>query len=492
MAMELKQSLKMSQQLRMTPQLQQAIKLLQLSRMELANLIATEMVENPVLEEHPENYGELITQPMETEGSRNGEVAEYRVNTELPVPQEGDKPEPRDDIEAAAWESYIDNASSPLPANHYKGLSEDLPSIEATLTRGDDLYDHLTWQLNLSSLSEQERVIGSLIIGNLDENGYLTNSTIEQLAEEADCDVEFAADVLEVIQEFDPIGVGARDLRECLLIQARHYFGDNDILQLVISDHIHNLERKRYDNIARELGLTIDDVIAAAKIISHMEPKPGRVYSTEEPQYITPDIHVYKVGDDYVAVINDEGIPKLKISNYYKDTLAGGGHDEAKKYIQEKVKSAAWLIQSIYRRQRTIVKVTDSIIKFQRDFFDKGINHLKPLVLRDVAEDIGMHESTISRVTTNKYVHTPQGIFELKYFFNSSISKTEGDDIASEAVKTKIKQIIDVEDVRRPLSDAKIVKILHDEHNIEIARRTVAKYREMLGVLSSTQRKRLF
>ena len=488
--MELKQTIKMSQQLRMTPQLQQAIKLLQLSRMELANLISKEMVENPVLEEQGDY--ELITADRAEERRGNDEGGEFTVSENIPVPDSKGDDGPRDEIEAAAWEAYIDNSSGPMPTNHYKGLSEDLPSIEATLTQNEDLFEHLIWQMSLSALSDQERIVGMYIIGNLDENGYLANATLDEIAETADCDLEFAEDVLEVIQEFDPIGVGARSLKECLLIQARHFFPHDELLQQVIEGHISNLERKRYDNIAKDLDSTLEDIIDIAKMISQMEPKPGRIYTTDAPQYITPDIYVHKVGDEYVAMINDDGIPKLKISNYYKDTLANGGADEAKRYIQEKVKSAAWLIQSIYRRQRTIVKVTNSIIKFQREFFDNGINHLKPLVLRDVAEDIGMHESTISRVTTNKYVHTPQGIFELKYFFNSSISKTHGDDIASEAVKTKIKKIIDVENPKKPLSDARIVKMLRDDHNIEIARRTVAKYREMLGILSSTKRKCLF
>lgn len=485
--MELKQTIKMAQQLRMTPQLQQAIKLLQLSRMELANLIAQEMVENPVLEEHGSSF-EIVETHVSDYRDTTPEVA---VVQEMPTHNLDSPDRERVTEDLAEWQAYLDNSASPLPTNNYKGLNDDLPSLEATLSQNEDLTEHLTWQLHLSALSDQEKEVGVLIIGNLNENGYLTAS-IDEIAAAADCDVEFAADVLEVIQEFDPIGVAARDLRECLLIQAKHHFPHDELLAQVIDLHIPNLERKRYDLIARDLSAPQEEIIEIAKLIANMEPKPGRVYTEEEPQYITPDIYVHKVGDEYIAVINDDGIPKLKISSYYRETLAHGGHDEAKRYIQDKVKSAAWLIQSIYRRQRTIVKVTNSIIKFQRDFLDLGINHLKPLVLRDVAEDIGMHESTISRVTTNKYVHTPQGIFELKYFFNSSIAKTEGEDIASEAVKTKIKQIVDAEDPRKPHSDAKIVKLLRDKHNIDIARRTVAKYREMLGILSSNKRKRLF
>ncbi len=501
MAMELKQHLKMSQQLRMTPQLQQAIKLLQLSRMELANLVAQEMVENPALEEFSENQ-EAAAQNTEeataTAAPATGDAAadaaaagDAAIDPADPLPPQLDELPERSEMDQ--WRAYLENSSSPLPSNSYKGMNDDLPSLEATLSKNDDLYEHLMWQLNMTHLTDDERTVATLVIGNLDNDGYL-RIDLNDIAEQAECSFEFAEEVLEIIQEeFDPTGVGARNLKECLLIQARvEYNQKKDPIFGVIEDHIPNLEKKRYDKIAKAMGLSMDEVIHAAKRISKMNPRPGRLFTDEEPQYITPDIYVHKLGDEYVAMINDDGIPKLKVSNFYRDTLTGGDGNEAKKYIQEKVKNAAWLIQSIYRRQRTIVKVTNSIIKFQREFLDNGISHLKPLVLRDVADDIGMHESTISRVTTNKYVHTPQGIFELKFFFNSSISKVHGEDIASEAVKTKIKKIIDGENPKKPLSDSKIVQLLRENHNIDIARRTVAKYREMLGILSSTKRKRLF
>jgi RNA polymerase sigma-54 factor len=483
----------MSQQLRMILQLQQAIKLLQLSRMELANLVAQEMVENPALEELSDNYESTTTETQTTE--------EPQAKTEAPASEptgeasitDGERKideNPGQD-EMDQWREYLENSTS-LPTNSYKGMQDELPSLEATLTKNDDLNDHLMWQLSMAHLTDDERMVATVIIGNIDERGYLC-ATAEEVSEQAECDPEFVEEVLEIFhEEFDPIGVGARDLRECLLIQAAHLFKPENPIFAVIGDHIPNLEKKRYDSIAKALGLSMDEVISAAKSISKMNPKPGRIFQNEDPQYITPDIHIHKLGDEYIAVINDDGIPKLKVSNFYRDALNKNERNDAKKYIQEKVKSAAWLIQSIYRRQRTIVKVTNSIIKFQSDFLDKGIHYLKPLVLRDIADDIGMHESTISRVTTNKYVHTPQGIFELKFFFNSSISKVQGEDIASEAVKTKIKHIIDQENPKKPMSDSKIVKLLREGHNIDIARRTVAKYRESMGILSSTKRKRLF
>lgn len=493
MSMELKQHLKMSQQLRMTPQLQQAIKLLQLSRMELASLVAQEMVENPALEEVAE---QIDAKQAETPSAESNPVADRAAEVAAEaadVVPEMSAADATKEPTAEQWEQYLENSSEPLPGNSYRGMNDDLPGIEATLTRDDDLYQHLTWQLNLTHLIDEERLVLELIIGNLDEHGYLVGATLEEIAEECGCSAEFAEECLEILhEEFEPVGVGARDLRECLLIQARQLYAEDDPIFPVISDHIPNLEKKRYDNIARDLGLSMDEVIEAAKKVSKMNPRPGREFAGDPPQYITPDIYVHKVGDEYVAMINDDGIPKLKVSTFYRDALSSGEMDGAKRYIQEKVKNAAWLIQSIYRRQRTIIKVTNSIIKFQRDFFDHGISQLRPLVLRDVADDIGMHESTISRVTTNKYVHTPQGIYELKFFFNSSISKVHGADIASEAVKNRIKSIIDDENPKKPFSDSKLVKILREEHNIDIARRTVAKYREMLGILSSTKRKRLF
>jgi RNA polymerase sigma-54 factor len=291
------------------------------------------------------------------------------------------------------------------------------------------------------------------------------------------------------IQDFDPVGVGARTLQECLLIQARHIGADDDIVVAMIERHLPNLEKKNYPAIAKDLHEPIEEIVEAAKVIASFNPKPGRLYSDEEPHYITPDVYIHKVGDKYFVVPNDDGLPKLKISSFYRTAMSGS--PQAREYIQDKLRSAQWLIRSIQQRQRTIVKVTESIIKFQRDFFDKGIAFLRPLILRDVAEDISMHESTISRVTTNKYVHTPQGIFELKFFFNSGISRTDGDEIASESVKSKIKEIVGKEDPKHPFSDQRLVELLKDQ-NIDSARRTVAKYREQLGILSSSKRRQLF
>ncbi|MBN2715317.1 MAG: RNA polymerase factor sigma-54 [Deltaproteobacteria bacterium] len=477
---ELKQQLKLQQQLVMTPQLQQAIKLLQLSRVELVDMVRTELEENPVLEENLEAQ------------SRDGE--RVTSNDMIPEPDVQVTSEPSGDeaIEASKeidWEKYLENYANQPPTNSVRNASsEEGPSLEATLGSRTTLADHLMWQLQMTLVTEAEERFLQMVIGSLDKDGYLKETVIEELAEEAGLDPEDAEEVLKLLQSFDPIGVGARSLRECLLAQVDALELDIDVRN-VVESHLGNLEKRNYKAIARDLGLELEDVYEVARIISNLEPKPARNFVTEEPRYITPDVYVHKIGDRYFVVPNDDGLPRLKIAGFFKNAMDAGS--DAREYVQNKMRSAQWLIRSIDQRRRTITKVTECIVEKQQEFFEKGVNHLKPLILRDVAEAVGMHESTISRVTTNKYIQTPQGLFELKYFFNSSIRRTDEDDIASESVKNKIKEIVDGENSRRPYSDQKIVDILKDG-GIVIARRTVAKYREMLGILSSTKRKKLF
>ena len=501
MALELKQHLKMTQQLVMTPQLQQAIKLLQLSRMELVDLIRTEVTENPLLEgaDEPEE------EPVQS-GDSPAEVADHDAKPEHKEAEKEQEVKGEEGANEIDWDQYLDHyqlQGHTAPSN--RNLSdEELPGYEATLTRKTDLVDHLVWQLRLSNLSEEEERVAMLIIGNLDEDGYfkmpavegegedaLTRDPIMRVSFEGGVGVEQAEGILKKVQALDPLGVAARDLRECLLIQVRQLNADTPEIVAIVDRHLKHLESKNYAAIAKDLKISIEEVVKAVKVISRLEPKPGRAFSGEEAQYITPDVYVHKMGDKYVTVLNDDGLSKLRISGMYRAALKNGQAGDAKDYIQEKLRSAVWLIRSIHQRQRTIYKVTESIVKFQKDFLDKGIAFLKPLILRDVAEDIGMHESTVSRVTTNKYVHTPQGIYELKFFFNSAINRTGGDEIASEAVKNHIKQIVAAEDPKHPHSDQKIVEILKGQ-GIEIARRTVAKYREVLGILPSSKRKKYF
>jgi len=480
MALEIRQQLKLTQQLVMTPQLQQAIKLLQLSRMELVEMVQQELEENPVLEEGLDAE-ESVSREEVVEAEDTG-IPEERTS-EVAGEQEG-----LDDID---WRTYLEGYNLGSAAGDFYEEDDERPSFENLLTKKGSLTDHLMWQLNLSRLSETEMRIAAEIIGNVDEDGYL-KASVDEIAALTETEAEIVEKVLSVVQDFDPAGVASRDLRECLLKQVVQLDMEGTLVEAVIADYLPLLETRKYPAIAKALGVSIDEVLGAAKIISGLDPRPGRPYGQEDVHYISPDIFVYKIGDEYVVVLNDEGLPNLRINTFYRQVLSGASVDaKAGEYIQEKMRAAMWLIKSIHQRQRTIYKVTKSIVKFQRDFFDKGIEYLKPLVLRDVAEDIEMHESTISRVTTNKYVQTPQGLFELKYFFNSGINTTEGSSIASESVKNRIREIVAGENPKKPYSDQKIVEILKD-HGIDIARRTVTKYREMLGIGSSTERKRLF
>jgi RNA polymerase sigma-54 factor len=495
MALEIKQSLKLSQQLVMTPQLQQAIKLLQLNRMELQEVVTQEMMENPILEEVSETAdGEGAPSTEEMNPASSDPEAEQLRDEESLIKPKGPEEQlvaGKDDFN---WESYVEefnSTSSSAPS--MREINDELPSFENVLTKTTTLEDHLAWQLSMIALADGEKKLGELIVGNLSDDGYL-NANLEDLAKEAQLELEDAEEVLKMIQSFDPLGVGSRNLQECLMIQAHFMNPRQPLVEQIISHHLGDLERKNYSSIAKTIGVPLEKVIEATRVILEFEPKPGRSFHTSDTQYITPDIYVYKVADEFMIVLNEDGMPKLRISPYYRNILSSAQKDQnkvTKEYVQEKLRSAVWLIRSIHNRQKTIYKVTEAIVKRQRDFFEKGVQQLKPMILKDVANDIGMHESTISRVTTNKFVHTPVGIFELKYFFNSSINAADGSDsLASEAVKEKIRQMIQKEDQRNPLSDQKIVELLRTE-NIDIARRTVAKYRDMLGILSSGKRKKV-
>ena len=476
MTLELKQQLRLSQQLVITPQLQQAIKLLQLSRLELLETIHQEMETNPLLEEVQEEEQEALEIADQTAGKEEA-LKEVEIVETV-----------RDDFD---WEAYLEEYSSSSPAPTEPEPVQELPSLEQRLTKKPSLKDHLMWQLRLSNFSDIEKEIGAIIIGNLDSNGYLT-ATLEEISKMAGASVERVESVLGKIQTFDPVGVAARNLQECLLIQIKNLDPPNPLAILVIEKYLRYLETKNYVALARLLKRKPEEVKEAIELILSLDPRPGSFYDEGEIQYVIPDIYVIQLEDDFVVFLNEDGMPKLRVNNYYKEILAkdSDASEATKEYIQNKLRSATWLIKSIHQRQRTLYKVACSIVKFQREFFEKGVSYLKPMVLRDVAEDVGMHESTISRVTTNKYMHTPQGIFELKYFFNSSINRVVGSAVASESVKERIRQIIRDEDPKKPLSDKEIVEILRAE-NINIARRTVAKYREMMNILPSHKRKRI-
>ncbi len=490
MALELRQQLKLTQQLVMTPQLQQAIKLLQLSTLELAEAVQQEIEQNPLLEEEtisPDGDHEPL--PEETLGE----------------PQPHEEPAPL--LERTAEVSLDDNAGlKEIDWSDYENEYEtsssfkerdsgDLPSRLDILTKKTTLEDHLLWQLKFNDLTPKEEEVGMFILGNLTKDGFLEVSD-EEIVTATHSEPATVQRVLAMVQDMDPSGVGARNLKECLLLQLTHLSLSDSTASRIVRDHMHFLEIKNYGAIAKATRLPIKEVLEAVTVITGLNPHPGRAFSDDESHFITPDVYVYKLDDEYVIQLNDDGLPRLKISKFYRDILkdqtglSAEAVSETKGYIQEKLRSAMWLIKSIQQRQRTIYKVVESLVKFQNEFFEKGPTRLKPLILRDVADDIGMHESTVSRVTTNKYVHTPQGIYELKYFFNSSISRYDGEEaMASESIKVKMRQMIQEENPEKPFSDLLLSEKFAEE-GIKIARRTVDKYREQLGILPTKFRKK--
>ena len=478
--------LRLQQKLIMTPQLQQAIRLLQLSRLELNQTLSHELVENPVLEED--------AVPDEDTGAGEDAVA-IKPEIEGTDKSEADvAPESLDRLEFN-WDSYLDDdAGGHKEPDYMTASTDELPSYEQTLTRSVSLADHLIWQLNLSSVTEEERLIGTAIIGNLDEDGYL-RAEIPELAATVGSTVSRVEHVLKMVQTFDPVGVGARDLRECLLIQTRQLGLQGSLVETIIDRHLPDLEKKRYAAIAKAEDATPEEVYQASKVIEQLEPKPGRPFGVSDNVTIIPDVFVAKIEGKYQVLLNDDGLPRLRINPYYRKLLKAKTQtgDQTKTYLEDKLRSALWLIRSIEQRNRTIVRVAESIVRFQEEFFDKGVAYLKPLILKQVAEDISMHESTISRVTANKYMYTPQGIFELKYFFNSGIARVNGagEDLSSVTVRERIRQLVADENPRQPLTDHQLVQRLSSEQ-IAIARRTVAKYRAWLRIPPASKRKRVF
>lgn len=480
--------MKLAQQLVITPQLQQAIKLLQLSRLELATLIQNELLENPVLEDQEAEPQEQEQEKQSTAEKHEAAKVEDRghdhTNEEIVAP-DGTLKEPSN----FDWENYVDTFNSSEYSIGRDSSSEEMPTYENVVSQTESLYDHLMWQLSLSTLCEEEKKIAALIIGNINDDGYL-QATSQEIAEKLSIHASEVDPLIKCVQGFDPLGVAAKDLKECLIMQTRPLGEDGKLAAQVISDCLEDLERHDYPYIAKKLSLPVHKVKELVHLISNLDPKPGRAFSQELPQYITPDVYVQKAGDDYVVTLNEDGLPKLKISDFYRRSLMRGSNvgGQTKEYIQDRLRSAMWLIKSIHQRQRTLFRVSTSIVKFQKAFFDNGITHLKPLVLKTVAEDIEMHESTISRVTANKFMHTPRGIYELKFFFNSGVHQLEGGGVASEVVKMMVSKLIKSEDPHEPLSDQEIAEKLK-EKNIDIARRTVAKYRETMGILPSSKRR---
>lgn len=469
MALEMRLSLRQAQRMIMTQSLQQAIGLLQLNRLELIQVIHQQMEENPILEEEMSEVGDESSTAAADEEKPEEKPAEDRLS-------EFD------------WESYF--AESADFRREFPREEVEHWSPEERMTRPRTLADHLQFQLHLSVSDPALTHWAHVIIGSLDENGYLPFS-LEELPEAAPKDAPVIAEALQIVQGFDPTGVAARDLRECLLLQLAAFGDEASLARTIIEEHLADLEGHHLQRIADKLKVPVQAIQEAIMLICSLEPKPGRTYSSEEPRYITPDVYLLKVDDRFIVVLNEDGLPRLKVSAYYRQLVGAGrsASKETREYVEGKMRSALWLIRSIEQRQRTLYRVTESIAKFQCEFLEQGISAMRPLTLKEVAEDIEMHESTISRVTTNKYVHTPQGLFELKYFFHRGVQASDGESVSSLTVKDLVRKLLTAEDSGKPLSDQKIVEVLRRQ-GIEIARRTVAKYRSQLKIPSSSKRRR--
>ena len=523
MGLEQKLSLKLSQRLVMTPTLQQAIKLLQMTRLELQDVVNQEIVANPVLEEE-EPSAEAAAEAEAGEGVERAEDAPAAPDTdaagggdddaaggagaaagEEPSAASGEvavAPEPDGQAEGAAepgsemleqidleafFGDYLEGTASSAPRMTEEG--EEF-SLENRAEAPPDLADHLTEQLGLSEASGRLREACAFLVGNVDRDGYLRVS-LDEVCSAVPCSAEEAEQALALLQSFDPVGVGARDLAECLLIQARAAGVVTPLLVELVTHRLPELSSKPVPLLARQMGVTTEALAEALSWVRKLDPKPGRLYDSSRTIYVEPDVAVARNGGDYAVLFNDDGLPRLKVSSLYRRMLAsedGSLDGDGKSYLREKMRAAQWLMKSLDQRKRTIVRVAESIVKKQRDFLDYGVAHLRPLVLRDVAEDIGMHESTVSRVVSNKWMATPRGLLPMKFFFHSAIASSGGEDVSSLAVKGKIRTLIEAEDPSTPLSDARLSELLARE-GIRIARRTVAKYREELRIPASSIRK---
>ncbi len=467
---ELRQNLQLAQKLVMTPQLQQAIKLLQLNRMELADALRAEIEKNPMLEEKMVSPDNTPASDFERQGIR-----EEPVTSQV----EGDSPGKISEIN---WDDYSNNFDTNFSFSH-EVPAADAPSQFDFIHAEPGLDAFLLWQLSHLDLDELDTRLTQFIVGNIDERGFF-DGDIADIVRCNDCSEEEAEAALRIVQSLDPVGVAARDIRESFLLQLDLQGLEDTLAWQIVEDHMELLKKNDYSRIARLTGTTVKQVNEAVDIISGLVSYPGSNYSNEQVNYVVPDVYVYKIDDEFVIYLNDEDLPTLEISSEYQTILKQKNlvDQECKQYLQENKRNAEWFIKSIQQRQKTIYKVVESLLKFQRDFFEKGASGLRPLILRDVAEDINMHESTISRITSNKYIHTPQGIYELKYFFSTAVATTDGDVVSSESIKNRIKQIVAAEDPAKPLSDNKISQLLAEE-KMKVARRTVAKYREQLNIL---------
>jgi RNA polymerase sigma-54 factor len=479
MAIRFEQVQRQTQKLILSPQMQQAFKLLLLPLPLLQQTIRQEMAQNPVLEEEllqedaPEEEQESETQ-QEAEGDKTDELNfEEEFNRLLKIDDE--------------WKEYFRQSGS------YRKYSEEDEEkrrfLESSVVKPETLQENLLRQLGLALLDDEQKRICEALVGNIDDNGYL-RGTIEDIAQQLGAAADEVARMLALIQTLSPVGVGARDLRECLLIQLRRLAKQHTLEYRIVELHLDKLGGRKYRQIAKALKVSPGQVQRAAELIETLDPKPGRIFSTEQAQYITPDVFVEKDSEGYNVILNDDRIPHLRISNIYRQMALNPDADRnTKTYIRDKIKGGQWLLRNIKQRQQTIYNIASEIVKKQQEFFDEGITHLTPLTLQQVADSLGIHESTVSRAIANKYIQTPHGLFDMKYFFTAGIASEGGGSIAILNIKKMIQQMIDREDPKAPLSDQQVIDRLK-EKGITLARRTVTKYRKELGILSSNQRRK--
>lgn len=476
MALENRLDLRLSQKLILTPQLQQAIKLLQMPQLELSQVLNMELTENPFLEE--------------VELETDAETAEFPEETIIPLPGPDEPEVPFENLTNFDIDEYfVDRSSDGRDLGYFSSGIEEQPSFELFYSKQPDLYDHLIWQLRLADAPDDTRRTAEVVISNLDEDGYL-RATDEEIMDLSGSDLEMVTAAVNLVQGFDPNGVGARSLQECLRLQLRMLQLEDTLVDKIVLNNMDDLRKKKYGVIARQYCLPPEDISAAIKIIEGLEPRPGRAYASGEVSYIVPDVYINRTEDGFRIVVNEDGMPKLKLNNTYrkllmkKDSLT----KEEREFLKEKLRLATELIKSLDQRNKTIYRVSASILKFQNEFFENGAHCVKPLNLKDVAADISMHESTISRVTSNKFLTCSHGVFAFRFFFSSAL-KSDAGDISSTIVKELIRKIISEEDPSKPLSDQLLADRLTSQ-NITIARRTVAKYREELKIPPQNQRKR--
>lgn len=490
MALTLDQVQKQVQRLVMTPQMQQSIKLLQLNSLELEQLAEQQMCDNPFLEisedegSSPTDSG--LSDMSPSHSSPSTEVTDAPSRSEETKPQDLEKePETFDKIDAD-WDQIYEGSENKV---YYQKESYEEEDFTEYTPKGISLSEHLIRQLRLSALKGKDLEIGAYMIGNLDENGYL-RSSLEEIAAHFKIPIEQAEDVLDVLQSFDPPGIAARNLAECLRLQLEDQNVRDSKIYILIDDYLLDLQKKKFKEISKAMGVSREWVINAFHRISYLEPKPGRQYNKEEAFYITPDVIAKKIDGKYIYFLNEGRSSNIRINSYYQHLLSNNRHlsKEDKAFALEKYRGAIWFLKNIEKRKLTILRITEAILNSQNNFLEKGVKYLKPLTLREIAEAVEMHESTVARVTTRKYVETPRGIYELKFFFSSGLETENGESTSSTSVKEIISRIIQVESPTKPLSDQKIARLLENK-GIKIARRTVAKYREQLKILPAKLRK---